>query len=433
LNFTYIIQFFLVIGLLFLSAFFSGSETAFFSLTKAKLKQVQKENPYLYHLLSTLLKEPRRLITTILIGNELVNVAATATAASLLISLIGNAGTGVTIAVMSLLLLVWGEITPKTFAVYNPVRFVKVVAPPMHMLWRIVFPLVKLLQILTDRISPQPATTEPKVTEEEFKTLVQVSQEEGILEKEEKEMIEKVMEFTDTSVREIMVPGEEIFALPIHLSISRAKSQIKRNLHSRVPVYKESLDNIQGILFTKDLLISSRKKKQAPSLSRLLKPTYFTAQDTLVIDLLREFQTRKVHLAVVIDPQGKTVGLVTLDDLMEEIFGELEEKEHVAERLFVPLSGKTFKVSGKMNVEDFNQTLRCHIDAGDYETIGGFLFGLFGEKLRKGARRQCQNLEFRIRKIRKNQVREFTVRKIRGSTKSGKNSNKNSTKNKVGK
>jgi CBS domain containing-hemolysin-like protein len=252
-----------------------------------------------------------------------------------------------------------------------------------------------------------------------------VSQEEGILEKEEKEMIEKVMEFTDTTVREIMVPAEGIFALPVHISISKAKSQIRRNLHSRVPVYKESLDNIQGILFTKDLLIFSRKKKPAPSLSRIIKPVYFTAQDTLVIDLLREFQTRKVHLAVVIDSQGKTVGLVTLDDLMEEIFGELEEKEQAAERLFVPLSRNTFKVSGKMNVEDFNQTLRCRIDAGDYETIGGFLLGLFGENLRKGARRQSQNLEFRIRKIRKNQVREFTVRKIRSSAKPGKNSTKN--------
>lgn len=422
MDFTHIIQFFLVIGLLFLSAFFSGSETAFFSLNKARLKQVQKENPHLFHLLSTLLREPRRLITTILIGNELVNVAATATTTALLISFIGDLGIGVTIILMSFLLLVCGEITPKTFAVYNPVRFTKVAAPPMHMLWRIIFPLVKLLQTLTNRIFPQQPATESKVTEEEFKTLVQVSQEEGILEKEEKEMIEKVMEFTDTTVREIMVPVEEIFALPVHLPISKAKSQIKLNLHSRVPVYKESLDNIQGILYTKDLLISFRKKRPASSLSRLIKPVYFTAQDNLVVNLLREFQTRKVHLAMVIDPQGKMVGLVTLDDLMEEIFGELEEKEHVTERLFVPLSRNTFKVSGRMNVEDFNQTLRCHIDAGDYETIGGFLFGLFGEKLRKGARRQCQNLEFRIRKIRKNQVREFTVRKIRSSARSGKNS-----------
>jgi CBS domain containing-hemolysin-like protein len=415
-----IIQFLLIVGLLFLSAFFSGSETAFFYLTKAKLKQVQKDDPRLFRLLSNMLEDPRRLITTILIGNELVNVAATATATSLLIALIGYSGTGVTIIIMSILLLVLGEITPKTFAVYNPIRFAKAVASPMNIFRRVVFPLEKILQILTDRIFPQPTEADSKLTEEEFKTLVQVSQEEGILDKEEKELIENVMEFADTTVREIMVSREGIFALPIHYSLSQATNQIKHNLHSRVPVYKGSLDNIQGILFTKDLLVSSRKKRTASPIAQIIKPAYFTALDTLVVDLLREFQARKVHLAIVIDPQGKAVGLVTLDDLMEEIFGELEENEQTAERLFVPLPRGSFRVSGKMNVEDFNQTLRCRIEAGDYETIGGFLLGLFGENLGKGAKRQCQNLEFRIRKIRGNQVREFTVRKQKPKTKSRK-------------
>jgi CBS domain containing-hemolysin-like protein len=313
-----------------------------------------------------------------------------------------------------------GEITPKTFAVYNPIRFAGAVASPMNFFRRVVFPLEKLLQVLTKRIFPQPAAADSDLTEEEFKTLVKVSQEEGILEKEEKELIENVMEFADTTVREIMVPREEIFALSVHFSPTRVKGRIKQNLHSRIPVYKGSLDNIQGVLFTKDLLVSSRRKQPPPPLARLIRPVYFTAQDTLVVDLLREFQLRKAHLALVIDPQGKTTGLVTLDDLLEEIFGELEKKETAAERLFVPLSGNSFRVSGKMNVEDFNHTLRCRIEAGDYETIGGFLLGLFAKNLKKGARRQCQNLEFRIRKIRKNQIREFTVRKLRSSAKSKK-------------
>jgi CBS domain containing-hemolysin-like protein len=420
LSFTYIIQIFLVFGLLFLSAFFSGSETAFFSINKAKLKQVQKEDPRLFRIISDLLSDPRRLITTILIGNELVNVAATATATSLLIGIIGESGIGIAIIVMTLLLLVFGEITPKSFAVYNPIRFAGAVASFMEFFYRLVFPLEKILQIMTNKIFPQPAGADSKMTEEEFKTLVEVSQEEGILEKEERELIENVMEFADTTVGEIMVPREGIFALPVHYSLTHTKSRIKHNFHSRIPIYKGSLDNIQGILFTKDVLISSRKQKPSSSLAGLIKPAYFTARDILVVDLLREFQAKKVHLAIVIDPHGKTLGLLTLDDLLEEIFGELEEKEQAAERLIVPLSGNSFRVSGKMNVEDFNHTLRCRIAEGDYETIGGFLLGLFGDNLKKGARRRCQNLEFRIRRIRKNQIREFTVRKLRASAKSPK-------------
>jgi CBS domain containing-hemolysin-like protein len=415
-----VIQSLSVTVLLFLSAFFSGSETAFFSISKARLKHVQKESPRHFYLLTDLLKDPRRLITTLLIGNELVNVAATATATSLLIGLLGDSGTGVAIFAMSVLLLILGEIAPKTFAVYNPIRFSRAVSVPMIAFWRVVFPLQEMLRKLTDRIFPHPTAADSRVTEEEFRTLIRVSQEEGILEKEEKELIEKIMTFVDTTVREIMVPPEGIFALPDRCAYSTAFNRIKRNFHSRVPVYRDSLDNIQGILFTKDLLVFSRNPQKAPPLPQLIKPVYFVSQNTLVVDLLREFQVRKVHLAVVIDHQGKTVGLVTMDDLLEEIFGELEGKERAMERLIVPLSGNTFRVSGKMNVDDFNQTLKCRIKAGDYETMGGFLPELFGENLKKGARRQCQNLEFRIRKIRKNQVKEFTVRKVRSPGKSGK-------------
>lgn len=400
---------------LILSACFSGSETAFFSLKKVKLKELQQNTDQKSKTITHLLSEPRRLLITILLGNELMNVAATATATALAIDLFGQQGVGIAIGVMIFLLLIFGEVTPKTIAVYNPLRFASFIAPFLSLFAKLIYPLRKSVQWLVDLLLAPFITVssvETPVTEAEFKSLLEVSRDQGILEKAEQDMIQNVLEFTETTVAEVMLPRKDMFCLPLEENLPSVIKKIKKNLYARIPVYKGSLDHIVGILYTKDLLIYQTKLKPYKAIKEILHPPQLVPQNKKIDELLREFQIHKVHLAVVVDEQGKTVGLISLHDILEELFGEIIDESEVKERLVRKLARNTYKVSAMMHLDDFNRTLKANLPQADFETLGGFLLDQWGRLPAKGERIRFGNLEFTISKAKRCRIGEVLVRRV---------------------
>ncbi len=399
---------------LILSACFSGSETAFFSLKKIKLKELQQKTDSKSRAITRLLSEPRRLLVTILLGNEMMNVAATATATALAIDLFGQQGVGIAIGVMVFLLLIFGEVTPKTIAVYNPLRFASSIAPFLSLFAKLVYPLRKSVQWLVDLLLAPftVSSVETPVTEAEFKSLLDVSQDQGILEEAELDMIQNVLEFTETTVGEVMLPRKDMFCLPIEESLTSVIKKIKKNLYARIPVYQGSIDHIVGILYTKDLLVYQTKLKPHKAIKEILHPPQLVPQSKKIDELLREFQIHKVHLAVVVDEQGKTVGLISLHDILEELFGEIIDESEVKERLVRKLNRNTYMVSAMMHLDDFNKTLKANLPQEDFETLGGFLQDLCGRVPAKGKKIRFGNLEFTISKTKRRCIGEVLVRRV---------------------
>ncbi|MFQ5645805.1 MAG: hemolysin family protein, partial [bacterium] len=388
---------------------------ALFSLGRIKLKSLQEKSRRRGGLVDELLSHPRQLLITILVGNEIVNIAASSATTSLFIGYFGLKGIWLSIMVMTLLIMTFGEISPKTLAVYNPVRFSLIIADPLYLFYRIITPVRQALDFLLKKLpfldGEEGASLLSRVTEDEFRTLVEVGEKEGVLDDQEKVLIDNVMEFADTRTERIMVKRGDIFALPSNMTTPVALDRIKRSFHSRVPVYKKGLDQVQGIVYTKDLLAASFNQEKPGLLIEHSHPPYFVTRNRKIMDILREFRRRKVHLAVVIDEHGRTVGLVTMDDILEELFGKMPVTGEKTDRLFIAHSSNLFTVSGMMQIDDFNETVGADLSKEDSETIGGFLFTLKGRAPYKGERFAYQGINFVIKRVRKNKLLEIRVSK----------------------
>ncbi len=398
--------------LLFLSACFSGSETAFFALKRTKIKQLQAQNDPKSKKITALLSNPRRLLVTILLGNELVNIASTAIATTIAIELFGKAGLALAILGMIVLLLLCGEVTPKTLAIYNPLKFARLIVRPLSLFYKLISPLRKFIQGFVDMLL-RPFNikhVEKPISEDEFKSLVDLSQDEGILERTELEMIENVFELTEITAAEVMISRKDMFCLPLDESLGSAMKKIKKNLYARIPIYQKSMDNIAGILYTKDLLIYQTKIMTNKSIKDIMHSPRFIPPSKKIGELLREFQSHKVHIAVVVNRQGKTMGLVYLHDVLEELFGEITDESQIKIRLIRQLNKNTYKISAMMHIDDFNQTLKVDLPVKDFETVGGFLRDLWGRMPKKGETIRFNKLEFTVTKAAPGHIAEVLVK-----------------------
>jgi len=331
LDIVIIIKIIAIFGLLCLSAFFSGSETALFSLGSLKLHQLKESQHPKAALVLELLEKPRRLLISILVGNEIINITASSLAASLCISLLGAQGKWLAVAIMTPLILLFGEVLPKTIAVSRSEQFSLRVAQPLSIFATIILPLRWVIRQVVDRITVLFGThsnrDESIYHEEEFKELVEVGHKEGILEKEEREMIHKILTFSDTLVSSIMIPRTDMFTLPYDLDRASLIKEIRDHHFSRIPVYKQEKNNFIGILYTKDLLaVTERADGELPPVDQIVRPPYLVPQDKKIPDLLKEFQDKRIHLALVVNEHGSVVGLVTMEDLLEELFGEIYDE-----------------------------------------------------------------------------------------------------------
>lgn len=304
-----------IIILLVFSAFFSGSETALFGLDSLALRKIRRRGHSTKNI-NFLLRNPLRLLATILIGNMLVNVTASSIAADIAIDIFGDKGIGISIGIMTFLLLLFGEVSPKRYAIERSGKLALFSARPLIYLSRCFLPIHKVLS----RLIPV-SKKEPTLTEEELRTIIDIGHREGIVAGHEKELIGAVLGFTDTIVKNIMVPRENIKAGSIDLMQEEFIKFAKEFKHSKIPVYKNSLDNIMGIIYAKELFLNPEKH-----FTEIMKPILSVPYNKKIKDILRVFERENIKIAIVLDENGLTCGLVTMEDIIEEVFGEIYDE-----------------------------------------------------------------------------------------------------------
>jgi putative hemolysin len=403
----------LLAGFLAVSALLAGSEAAYFSLSRhgtARLEGVEgdERSP-----LASLLEKPHDLLITILVGITLVNIAASALATTVATTLFGARGIQIAIPVMIFLIVVFGEVLPMTIAVDTPHRFGRLAAYPVLVLAYVLTPVRMVLGAFTALVSRAVAREQmapSAITEAELRTLVEVGHREGVVERSEREMIHGVFELGDTTVWDIMTPRTDVFGVDVTMPPEAVLAEVRRHVHHRVPVYDGSLDNIVGILSTKDLLPYYRGLPADFDLRRHLVPAYFVPQTKRADALLREFQAKKLQMAIVVDEYGGTAGLVTLEDILEEVVGEIRDEFDAEERLAHRVDDRTYRVAAKMSIADFNRLTGLAVSDENFDTVGGWVLDLFGRVPHRGESVEAGGVRITVEKVHRTRILEILVR-----------------------
>ncbi|MBQ1187708.1 MAG: HlyC/CorC family transporter [Peptococcaceae bacterium] len=375
-----------LVVLIALSAVFSSAETAFLSTNKIRLRNLQEDGEKKAGLVLDLLENQNRLISTLLVGNNIVNISASALATKMATDYFGDAGVGIATGIMTLLVLVFGEVIPKNLAAAHAEGWAMFVAPFIKLVSVVLTPLVFLLTKLSDtvvRFSKKNEEEDPTITEDEFKILVNVGQEEGVFDESETEMINSIMEFDETYVKAIMVPRIDIVAVDVDDSINDALRLIIDGGHSRIPAYEESIDNIVGILYAKDIFEHLNANFDELKVRELIRDAYYIPETKKVSDLLNELRLKKVHMAIILDEYGGTNGLVTIEDLIEEIIGDIQDEYDVEEDLIVMHSDNQLVADARAPIGDVEEAFDVELDEeileeSEADTIGGLAFEHLG-------------------------------------------------------
>ncbi len=366
---------------LVLLAFTSAVDAALSSISRHRLHLLQDEDAPRATVVERLLSDPYRFKATILVINAAATIAATAFTMRLTRGLDGWWRL-IALGVLLLLIMILSEALPKALAIRNPSRAAHLLAGPMAFITRLLWPLISALGFLTGPLirvlSKQPNPQLPLVTEEELLLLVNVGEEEGLIEPDEREMIEGIFSFGDTVVREVMIPRVDIVALEAGASLDEALDAVISRGHSRIPVYEETIDRVIGILYAKDLLPSLRTGQRAIAITKLLRPPHFVPETMKVDALLKDLQTRKVHLAVVVDEYGGTAGLVTIEDLLEEIVGDIQDEYDVEEPSVQFVGAGELIADARVPIDDINDLTGLRLSSEDSDRIGGVVFERLG-------------------------------------------------------
>ncbi len=373
----------LIAASLLLSSFFSSSETALTSLSKVKLAQMVRNHSKNEKYFMLWMKHPNKMLNTILIGNNVANIFASVLAGSVANKLSGSSQIAITTTVMTVLILFFGEITPKTFAKHNAEKISYLSIRPLAALYYFFYPITYVINIFVKGIikiaGGQINQEVPLITEEELEFMINVGEEEGILEDETKEMMHNIMEIKDISVKEIMVPRTEMVTLPIDSTLDEVLKTIDKYEFSRIPVYGKDLDHITGILYVKDLIKYAKEGLKNIELKKILREAFFVPETKNIYDLFKEFQSMRVHLAIVIDEYGGVAGIVTMEDILEEIVGEIRDEYDLSEEdEFIEIDKNSFMVDAGMDLDDFCEKLNIDKteDMEEYETVAGLVYDL---------------------------------------------------------
>ena len=395
------------------SAFLAGSEAAYFSLSRLGTAQLEPEESPGHALLERILRDPRDLLITLLVGITLVNIAASALAAQIATALFGTGGIGIAIPVMVFLIVVFGEVLPMTIAVGAPHRFGLFAVRPVLALQWLLTPVRLLLGAFTrviSRATDGEGVAKAAITEAELRTLVEVGHQEGVVQRKEREMIHGVFELGETTVAEVMVPRTDVFGLDVATPPERLLAAIRSNLHHRVPIYEGSLDHVLGILQTKELLPFYAGLPADFELRRHLATPYFVPQSKRADALLREFKAKKLRTAIVVDEYGGTAGLITLEDLLEEVVGEIRDEFDPEERLAQPVDERTWRVTAKMAVGDFNTVTGLRVPDEHFDTVGGWVLDLFGRVPHRGESVEADGVRVTVETMHRNRILQVLVR-----------------------
>ncbi len=400
---------------LLLSGFFSSSEAALFSLSQLHLHKMREERfPFLSHV-ERLLDTPRRLLVTIIVGNEVVNIVLSATAAALFISLFGERGEWLAIAAVAPVLFLFGEAVPKIFGKTYSMRLSSLVAPLMTLVQKAVFPAVWLLEgisgLILGSFRKKEAADSDALMEVEFRSLVDAGHEEGIIDASQRDLIHRVFDLADTPVEDIMTPRVDMFCLPVSTSPQALRREIIEQGYSRVPLYGTGPDDIVGILYARDLLGLMAEGKAPASAEPLLRKPFFVPEERSADQVLRDFQKRNMHVAIVVDEYGGISGLVTMEDILEALFGDIYDERDTRERPFHRIDERTLMVSGALAIDDFNEIAGTSIPSDDFGTVGGYVLHLFGRLPSRGDEIVSGGLTLVVRKVKGTRILSIRVTK----------------------
>jgi len=409
------IKLILLVILLVLSAFFSGSEASLFFLTSLHLHKMKEEKVPFAASVQKLLGRPRRLLVTILAGNESVNISLAALTTSVSIYLFGTEGKWIAIAVASITLIICGEAIPKNFAVTHPMRFSSAVALPLVVLTGLLRPvgwsLEKISDLFVFLFSRERQAEDGTLTEDAFKALVDAGHQEGALEETQKDLIHKVFKLADTKVSDIMVPRVDMFCLPVSMDMEEIERDIIRERVSRIPIYGTDRDNILGIMHAKHLLAEIAKEKKGVGWQHLITKPYFVPMEKRADQMLRDFQRRNLQMAIVVDEYGGVAGLVTLYDILSNLFVDIYEENGDTREMLRRIDDRTVIVSGMMDIDDFSELVDIPIATEEFDTAGGFVFHLFGKLPTEGEAISMESYTFTAEAIDKARILSIRITK----------------------
>ncbi len=402
-------QIFILVVLLFFSGFFSSAETALFSISRVKARHLGKMAGRTNLLIMRMKEDPHRLLATILIGNNLVNIGASSLATALALDYFQDRAVGIVTGVMTFLILVFGEIFPKSIATRNNILISKIVILPIFWLSILFFPLIKFLDFIPKLTGKIKRT--PTVTEEELLTFVEVVEEEGEIKEEEKELIHNIFEFDDTNAYEIMTPRADMYVIDVDDELR--VDEIVKSGFSRIPVIRGDIDHVVGILNIKDLFMRHLIASAPLDVRQLMQPPYFVPENKKLDSLLRQFKRRKSHLAIVVDEHGGVAGLITLEDVLEEIVGEISDETDKVEARIVRLKNKEWIVLGKTDVEEVNEKIPMEIpESREYDTFSGFVLNQIGKIPQEKEEIPIGSFIVTVRKKDGNRISEYHVRQV---------------------
>ena len=403
-----------IIILLCLSAFFSSSETALTTVNQIRMRTLADNGDKRAARVLHVTGNPGKMLSAILIGNNIVNLSASSISTSLAIHLFGNTGAGIATGILTFLILIFGEVTPKTMATIKADSMSLTVAAPIGLLMKILTPVIfiinKLSLGLMFLLHVNIKDAQKKMTEEELRTIVDVSQENGVIEHEERDMIHNLFDFGDAEAKEIMVPRIDMTFVQADATYQEVLDIFRQDMFTRLPVYEDSTDNVIGIINMKDFLLQNDTPEF--SVRNLLREPYFTYEHKNTADLFLEMRKSSISLAIVLDEYGATAGLITLEDLLEEIVGEIRDEYDADEEDDITrISDREFYVLGSANLNDVSEALSLHFTSDDYDTIGGYCLGLLDHLPEKNEIILTDNnILLRIDRMEKNRIERIYIR-----------------------
>ena len=400
-----IMQLIAFVSLFPFSILFSSAETAFVSLTENELKDLNFSNDKKDQKLFKLISEySDKLLITLLLGNTLVNVtistlAALITHESLKGTALESWGMPIEVLAVGTMILLIGEIIPKTLAIKNRLNYSKRVVDPIYFFYGLFYPVTTVIEVIvkmfTSKIKDYEGLSE--LSRHDIKNLMEVGGEEGVLEEDEKNMITSIVEFGERDAKEIMVPRVDMKTIGDDIELDDLMAFIRETGFSRIPVYQENIDNIIGILYIKDLLNFIHKKDKEINIRKMVRDVSFIPETKSIDDLLKMFQREKIHIAIVVDEYGGTAGMITLEDIIEEIVGEIQDEFDVEEKLYRKIDNNSYEFDAKIPIDDIGDIIDLEIpDDEDYESLGGFLYFIFEEVPEIGDSRIYERYKFTI-------------------------------------
>lgn len=407
-----------------LIAFLSSSEAALISVNKIRMREKAESGSRVAQLVLDLVEKHDKLFGTILLTENLVIIFASSFATAIALAVFGQEGIFIATLAITLLVVMFGEITPKTFAARNSEKMAPLVARPIALITFIATPLVFLITLITNQVirlmewmigrRGNGVITMPYVTEGELKMLVDVGEEEGVLEKEEREMIHGIFEFKDTIAREIMTPRTDMITIASNITIDHVVKIAIESGHSRFPVYDTNVDNITGLVYIKDLLpfFNEPRAEQLPS--SYIRSIHFVPENKKIDEIFRELKKAKNQMAIVVDEYGGTAGLITLEDILEEIVGEIQDEYDTEEELPVKHNADgSLLIDSKVDIGELEELLQSELPKEDYDTVGGFVMGQMGKIPSAGESFIYNNIKFTVREANKRRVGKILIEQVR--------------------